>query len=115
MNENEVKDSCGCGCGCGEEHTHEHGHDDCGCGCGCGDHEHEPMMVDLEDENGNTISCEVVDGFVYNDNEFVLVQNPENESVYLFKVEGEEGQLVIPEDDEFDAASKYYESIVENN
>ncbi|PJI09807.1 MULTISPECIES: DUF1292 domain-containing protein [Clostridium] len=112
MKEDEIKNSCEGDCGCGE-HEHEHGCD-CGCG-GCGSE--EAMVVELEDENGNAVSCEVVDGFVYNDNEFALVQNPENGSVYLFKVvgEGEEGELVIPDDKEFEAATKYYEDIMSKN
>ncbi|WPC41098.1 DUF1292 domain-containing protein [Clostridium sp. JS66] len=106
---------CGCGCndescGCGE-HTHEHEHD---CGCGCG--EHESIIVDLEDENGNTVPCEVVDGFEYKDSEYAIVQHPDNGAVYLFKVvgEGEEGELVIPDDKEFEEVSAYYEEMVKN-
>jgi hypothetical protein len=123
MNEKENIENCGCGCGCGEEHTHEHDHEECGCGehgeecgCGCGEHNHEALVVELEDEHGNVVSCEVIDGFSYNDAEFALVQNPEDGSVYLFKVvgEGEEGELVVPEDEEFQAATAYYESTLEN-
>ncbi|MDP4145973.1 MAG: DUF1292 domain-containing protein [Bacillota bacterium] len=111
--DNEKINGCGCGddCGCGEnEHNHEHG-DACGCGCG----EHETLIVDLEDENGNTIACEVVDGFIYNDTEYALVQNPDNQEVYIFKVvgEGDEGELVVPDDEEYEAATKYYESLLE--
>lgn len=97
-------------CGCGHE---EHG-DDCGCGCGCGDH--EPLMVDIEDEEGKTVSCEVVDGFKFEENEYAVVENPENESVYLFKVvgEGDVGELVIPDDDEFERVSAYYDSLQED-
>lgn len=107
--------SCGCGehdhCDCGE---HEHDHDHCGCGdddCGCG-HEHGAMLVDLEDENGNLVQCEVVDGFQYKDNDYVLVQNPEDGSVYMFKVvgEGDEGELVVPDDQEFEEVTAYYQS-----
>lgn len=95
------------GCNCGADHNHEDG---CDCGCGCGDH--EALTVNLEDENGNTIECEVIDGFEFNDKEFALVQNPDDGSVFLFKVvgEGEEGELVVPDDDEFKAATEYYES-----
>jgi hypothetical protein len=123
MNEKENIENCGCGCGCEEEHTHEHDHEECGCGehgeecgCGCGEHDHEALVVELEDEHGNVVSCEVIDGFSYNDAEFALVQNPEDGSVYLFKVvgEGEEGELVVPEDEEFQAATAYYESTLEN-
>ncbi|MDT8716689.1 DUF1292 domain-containing protein [Clostridium sp. 19966] len=112
-NENSAN-SCGCGdseessCGCGHDHAHEED------GCGCG-HDHGPLLVELEDENGNTIQCEVVDGFEYKDNEYALVQNPEDGSVYLFKVvgEGEEAELTIPEDSEFQEVSAYYQSTLE--
>lgn len=106
---------CGCGeenkgCGCGEN-NHEHDHDhECGCGCG----EHETLIVDLEDENGNVVPCEVIDGFEYKENEYAIVQHPENGSIFLFKVvgEGEEGELVIPEDEEFEEVSAYYEQLM---
>lgn len=96
------------GCCC-----HEDNHEECGCGCGCDCGEHEAMVVDLEDENGNIISCEIVDEFTYKENEYVLVQNPDDGSVYLFKVvgEGEEGELVVPDDEEFDDVSAYYERL----
>jgi hypothetical protein len=134
MNEKENTEECGCGfteensnkakCSCNEEHSHNHD-EECGCneghvhgdgeecGCGCGDS--KALVVELEDEHGNTVSCEVIDGFTYNDAEFALVQNPQDDSVYLFKVvgEGEEGELVVPEDEEFNAATAYYESTLE--
>lgn len=114
MNDEKLHD-CGCedntcGCGCGE---HEHEHEGEGCGCGH-DHGSEPMIVDLEDESGNVVSCEVVDGFNYKDNDYVLVQNPEDGSVYLFKVVGEEGELVVPEEAEFEEVSKFYEESLED-
>lgn len=133
MSEKELN-KCGCGCGCGDEAkeeketcgcgNHNHDEDSCGCGCGdhdhddegcgCGDHEHESFVVDLEDENGNIVSCEVVDAFEYKDQEYVLVQNPEDGSVYLFKSLGEEGELVIPEEAEFDEVTKYYQEELAN-
>ena len=115
-NENE---GCGCGghdhenegCGCGG-HDHEHDEANEGCGCGCG--EGEALTVDLEDENGNVVPCEIVDGFTYKDNEYALVQNPEDDSIYLFKVIGDEetGELVIPEDEEFAEVTAYYEEMI---
>ncbi|KEI03837.1 DUF1292 domain-containing protein [Clostridium botulinum] len=101
------------GCGCGE-HNHNHDHEECGCGCGC--HEHESLIVELEDEHGNVVPCEVIDGFEYKENEYALVQNPEDNSVYLFKVigEGEDGELVVPEDEEFNEVTAYYETLLEN-
>ena len=100
--DNKEENSCGCGCG-------EHDHEDHECGCGCGEHEHETFVVDLEDEEGNVIPCEVVDAFEYKEQEYVLVQNPEDGSVYLFKSQGEEGELTIPEDAEFEEVTKYYQ------
>ncbi|KGM97025.1 hypothetical protein Z968_04790 [Clostridium novyi A str. 4552] len=99
------------GCACG---GHDHDHEECGCGCGC--HEHESLMVELEDENGNVVPCEVIDGFEYKENEYALVQNPEDNSVYLFKVvgEGEDGELVVPDDKEFNEVTAYYETLLEN-
>jgi len=100
-------DNCGGNCG-GHEHEHEHE----GCGCGCNE---EPMIVDLENENGEIVPCEVVDEFTYNEQPYVLVQNPEDGSMYLFKVvgEGEDGELIVPDDEEFKLASAYYEQLME--
>lgn len=105
-----------CGCGCGHDHNNEEKHEGCGCGhshedhegcgegCGCG--EHESFVIDLEDENGNVVSCPIIDAFEFEDNEYVLAQNPEDSSVYMFKSVGEE--LVVPEEEEFDRVANYY-------
>ena len=99
------------GCCGGHGHDHNHDHE----GCGCADHEHEAMFVELEDENGNVMECEVVDGFLFEENEYALVQNPDDGSIYLFKVVGDDevGELVVPEDEEYDAARAYYEKMLE--
>lgn len=104
-----MEENKNCGCGCGhEEHNHEH--EDCGCGCG----EHEVLTVELEDENGNTVLCEIVDGFMHDENEYAIVQNPEDGAIYLFKVVGDDevGELVVPEDEEYEAAKAYYEELI---
>lgn len=109
----ENKNGCGCGCG-GHEHEHDH---ECGCGCGEGhEHEYEAMFVELEDEDGNSMQCEVVDGFVFKDEEYALVQNPDDGSIYLFKVVGDDevGELVVPSDEEYDAARAYYEELAKS-
>ena len=110
----EDKNKCGCGdsCGCGHEHNHDHG---CGCGdaCGCGEHEHEHFVVDLEDDNGSVISCPIVDAFEFEDAEYVLAQNPEDESVYLFR-STEEGELIVPDEAEFDRVAEYYSNDLAN-
>ena len=103
--ENELNKHEGCGCG----HNHEeHG---CGDNCGCGEHEHEHFVVDLEDDNGNVLSCPIVDAFEFEENEYVLAQNPEDESVYLFR-STEEGELIVPEEAEFDKVTEYYTKVL---
>ena len=98
------------GCGCGRNHE-EHG---CGDNCGCGEHEHEHFVVDLEDDNGNVLSCPIVDAFEFEENEYVLAQNPEDESVYLFR-STEEGELIVPEEAEFDKVTEYYTNVLVND
>ena len=106
--ENELNKHEGCGCG----HNHEeHG---CGDNCGCGEHEHEHFVVDLEDDNGNVLSCPIVDAFEFEENEYVLAQNPEDESVYLFR-STEEGELIVPEEAEFDKVTEYYINVLVND
>ena len=106
--ENELN-KCGEGCGCGHDHD-SHG---CGDNCGCGEHEHEHFVVDLEDDNGNVISCPIVDAFEFEENEYVLAQNPDDESVYLFR-STEEGELIVPEEAEFDKVTEYYTNVLSN-
>lgn len=106
--ENELNKHEGYGCG----HNHEeHG---CGDNCGCGEHEHEHFVVDLEDDNGNVLSCPIVDAFEFEENEYVLAQNPEDESVYLFR-STEEGELIVPEEAEFDKVTEYYTNVLVND
>ena len=106
--ENELNKHEGCGCG----HNHEeHG---CGNNRGCGEHEHEHFVVDLEDDNGNVLSCPIVDAFEFEENEYVLAQNPEDESVYLFR-STEEGELIVPEEAEFDKVTEYYTNVLVND
>ena len=95
-------------CGCGHDHNHEHEHEGCGCGCG---HDHEEaLVIDLEDENGNVVSCPVIDSFEYEGNEYLLTQNPEDESFYMFKIVNEE--LVVPEEEEFNKVAEYYNEVL---
>ncbi|AOR22883.1 DUF1292 domain-containing protein [Clostridium taeniosporum] len=99
-------EKCGCGehdgCGC-EGHDHDHG-------CGCG--EQESFVVDLEDDNGNVVSCPIVDAFEVEGKEYVLAENGEDGSMYLFRVDGEE--LVVPDEEEFNKVSTYYQEAAES-
>ena len=96
---------------CGYGHDHDHDSHGCGENCGCGEHEHEHFVVDLEDDNGNVLSCPIVDAFEFEENEYVLAQNPEDESVYLFR-STEEGELIVPEEAEFDKVTEYYTNVL---
>lgn len=94
-------------CNCGHDHSHEH---EDGCDCGC---EEDTLVIDLEDENGNVVSCPVIDSFDFEEKEYVLAKNPEDDSVYMFRVEGEDGQeLVVPDEAEFDKVAKYYDEVL---
>ncbi|KYH34780.1 hypothetical protein CLTEP_12450 [Clostridium tepidiprofundi DSM 19306] len=86
------------------------------CEVGHSEEEFEALTVDLEDEEGNIIHCEIIDGFEFNDDEYAVVQNPQDETLYLFKVIGDDevGELVLPDDDEFERAREYYESLIES-
>lgn len=107
---------CGCGnheenheCGCGHDHGHDRGHE-----CGCGEEHHDHFVVDLVDDQGNTISCPIIDAFEFEGNEYVLAKNMEDDSVYLFRASEETEELIVPEEDEFERVSTYYnETLVE--
>lgn len=75
----------------------------------------DTIEIEIEDVDGRMIPCEIVDGFLFKSNEYALVKNKENNTIYLFKVIGddEEAELVIPEEAEFKEATDYYEKLVE--
>ncbi|SHH38356.1 DUF1292 domain-containing protein [Clostridium grantii] len=77
----------------------------------------DTIEIEMEDENGNVIPCEIVDGFMFEEQEYAVVKNKEEDSIYLFKVVGddEEAELVLPSDEEFDAAAAYYDGLVEED
>ena len=74
----------------------------------------ETLVIDLEGEDGNTISCPLIYQFEYEEKVYVLAQNPEDDSVYMFRVEGEgeDEELVVPEEEEFDRVAAYYNEVL---
>ena len=74
----------------------------------------ETLVIDLEGAVGNTISCPFIDQFEYEEKVYVLAQNPEDDSVYMFRVEGEgeDEELVVPEEEEFDRVAAYYNEVL---
>lgn len=71
----------------------------------------DTLFIDLEDENGNMISCPIVDQFEYEEKVYVLAQSPEDDSLYIFRVEGEgeNAEVVYLDEEEFDRVATYYE------
>ena len=71
----------------------------------------DTLVIDLEDENGNMISCPIVDQFEYEEKVYVLAQSPEDDSLYIFRVEGEgeNAEVVYLDEEEFDRVATYYE------
>lgn len=105
--DHEEHKGCGDNCGCGNDHGHD---GECGDDCGCG--EHESFVVDLENEDGSVISCPIIDAFQFEENEYILAQNPDEDSVYLFR-STESGELEVPDEAEFDKVSAYYSTLAE--
>lgn len=99
LNKNEENMGCGDNCGCGVDHNHE-GED------------HENFVVDLENEDGSVLSCPIIDAFEFEENEYILAQHPEEDSVYLFR-STESGELEVPDEAEFDRVSAYYSELAD--
>lgn len=74
--------------------------------------EDEAVFVEFEDENHNTIRCEVIDGFEYKGKNYCVVCNNEDGSSYVFRLTDED-ELVVPEEKEFEEVAAYYDSIIE--
>lgn len=72
----------------------------------------EAVFVEFEDENHNTIRCEVVDGFEYKGKNYCVVCNNEDGSSYVFRLTDDD-ELVVPEEKEFEEVAAYYDSIIE--
>ncbi len=108
--ENETENSCNCsddaeGCACGNDHDHEHhDHDH-------GDHVH---TVTFENEDGTTEEYPIVDEFEIDGVVYVLVMNAD-ETVTPLRVEGEEGELVFLNEEEFEAVSEAYSNLIEDD
>lgn len=100
------------GCGCNGHHDEDH---ECGCGdngCGCGDEEYEKMNIELDD--GTSLSCFVLGVFGVEDKEYIalLPEGEENVLLYGYEEDGEEIELLNIEDDsEFEMVSEVFETL----
>lgn len=111
---NSAENSCCCGenetensCACGSDHDHEHEHHD----HDHGDHVH---TVTFENEDGTTEEYPIVDEFEIDGVVYVLVMNAD-ETVTPLRVEGEEGELVFLNEEEFEAVSEAYSNLIEDD
>lgn len=93
---------------------HDHNHDQGSC-CGGHDHDHEhhhTPVVTFENEDGTTEDFPIVDEFELEGNVYVLVMN-QDETVTPLRVEGEEGELIFLDEEEFNKVSEAYAEMVE--
>jgi len=105
-------EGCNCsddteGCACGNDHDHEH-HDH--------DHDHGDHVhtVTFENEDGTTEEYPIVDEFEIDGVVYVLVMNAD-ETVTPLRVEGEEGELIFLNEEEFEAVSEAYSNLIEDD
>ena len=101
-----------------EECTHD---ENCHCeecvDCGC--QGHEPIIIEMEDENGEKVKVQVVGTFDDNGKSYAVVDDLDNEgNSYIFEVQStEEGDMLVSIDDEkeFDRLCKVIEKLVSEN
>lgn len=120
-NGNKEEQGCGCGghdkdksegCGCGG-HDHDHGD---GCGCGGHDHEHHSVTLTLEDDT--ELNCPIVDAFEINEQQYMALLHPVDETVLLYRFFENEDETIdletIDEDEEFELVSKTFMALQED-
>ena len=99
------------------EKEDKHNHENCDCGedCSCGDEE-EFIGYVFTDEDGKEIECELVEIFEFEDREYGLLVNMEDDSATIMRLDGEdsEGIPILEEidEEEFNTVSKHYENLV---
>ncbi len=106
-------------CTCEHENcTHD---ENCACtdcvDCGCG--QEKPMIIEMEDENGQKVKVQVVGTFDDGDKSYAVVDDLDNEgNSYIFEVQStDEGDMLVSIDDEkeFDRLCKVIEKLVSEN
>lgn len=123
----EDKKNCGCqensgDCGCDNKHESE----GCGCGgdhgdgCGCGhDHGHGHQTVTLLLDDDTELTCPVLDLFEINEQEYIALFHPVDETALLYRFhEHEDGGIEIESlssDEEFDLVSKTFLALQEED
>ncbi len=102
------KDGCGCG---GHDHDHEHGD-----GCGCGGQDHHSVTLTLEDDT--ELNCPIIDAFEINEQQYMALLHPIDETVLLYRFFENEDESIdletIDADDEFELVSKTFMALQED-
>lgn len=105
-------------CHCEEECTCIDNACECGedCSCGCNEHE-QPLIIEMEDVDGNKVNVEVVATFEDNDKNYAIVNDLDNvDNSYIFEIkQTKEGDILVSIDDEeeFDRLCKVIEDLTE--
>lgn len=97
---------CDDNCICGEEH----------CDCGCNN---DPLVIEMEDVNGEKVKVQIVGTFDDNDKSYAIVNDLDNEeNSYIFEVQStEQGDMLVSIDDEkeFDRLCSVVERLTSEN
>ena len=97
--------TCGDNCNCDE---------DCECGCN-----KNPLIIEMEDDNGEKVKVEIVGTFDDNDKSYAVVNDLDNEeNSYIFEVQStDEGDMLVSIDDEaeFDRLCSVVEKLISGN
>lgn len=120
-NGNKEEQGCGCGghdkdksegCGCGG-HDHDHGD-----GCGCGGHEQNHHSVTLTLEDDTELNCPIVDAFEINEQQYMALLHPVDETVLLYRFFENDDETIdletIDGDEEFELVSKTFMALQED-
>lgn len=118
MEEKLKKCECGDECNCNEcECDSNNG---CNDECNCHDHdcncESEPLIIEMEDLNGEKVKVEIIGTFDDNGKSYAIVNDLDNkDNSYIFEVQTtDEGDMLVSIDDEeeFDRLCKVVEKLV---
>jgi len=111
MEEKEKKCNCVPGeCSCTDECNCD---ENCSCGC------NNPMIIELEDDNGQKVKAEIVGTFDDSGKSYAIVNDLDNEdNSYLFEVQStDQGDMLVSVDDEkeFERLCEVIEQLTNQN
>ena len=97
-------------CNCTDECTCD---ESCTCGC------HDPLIIEMEDENGEKVKVQIVGTFDDSGKSYAVVNDLDNEdNSYIFEVKStEQGDMLVSIDDEaeFDRLCSVVEKLISQN